>query len=119
MHVGHLRSSIIGDALVRILGFLGSEVVKQNHLGDWGTQFGMLIQYIDEHPEANWRASELSEESPVAALDNLYKAARGEFDADPEFADRDRKSTRLNSSHVAISYAAFCLNKKTMDKSDT
>ncbi len=91
MHVGHLRSSIIGDALVRILGFLGSEVVKQNHLGDWGTQFGMLIQYIDEHPEANWRASELSEESPVAALDNLYKAARGEFDSDPEFAVRARR----------------------------
>src|SRR5699024_6442952 len=86
-----LRSSIIGDALVRILGFLGSEVVKQNHLGDWGTQFGMLIQYIDEHPEANWRASELSEESPVAALDNLYKAARGEFDSDPAFADRARQ----------------------------
>lgn len=90
MHVGHLRSSIIGDALVRILSFLGSDVVKQNHLGDWGTQFGMLIQYIDEHPEANWRADELAGESPVAALDNLYKAARGEFDSDPEFADRAR-----------------------------
>lgn len=90
MHVGHLRSSIIGDALVRILQFLGAEVIKQNHLGDWGTQFGMLIQYIDEHPEANWHAAELSEESPVSALDNMYKAARAEFDADPAFADRAR-----------------------------
>lgn len=90
MHVGHLRSSIIGDAIVRILGFLGSDVVKQNHMGDWGTQFGMLIQYIDEHPEANWRADELTGESPVAALDNLYKAARIEFDSDAEFADRAR-----------------------------
>ncbi len=91
MHVGHLRSSIIGDALVRILGFLGSEVIKQNHLGDWGTQFGMLIQYIDEHPEAQWRADELTDGSPVAALDDLYRDARVEFDSDPEFADRARR----------------------------
>lgn len=91
MHVGHLRSSIIGDALVRVLTFLGSEVVKQNHLGDWGTQFGMLIQYIDEHPEANWRAEELTEDSPVAALDSLYKAAREQFDSDPGFAGRARE----------------------------
>ncbi len=90
MHVGHLRSSIIGDALVRILSFLGSDVIRQNHMGDWGTQFGMLIQYIDEHPEANWRADELTGESPVAALDNIYKAAREEFDSDPSFAERAR-----------------------------
>ncbi len=55
MHVGHLRSTSIGDALARVLGFLGAEVIRQNHLGDWGTQFGMLIQYLDEHPEAAWR----------------------------------------------------------------
>src|SRR5699024_125101 len=90
MHVGPLRSSIVGDALVRILSFLGSDVIKQNHLGDWGTQFGMLIQYLDEHPEATWRADELTGESPVAALDNLYKAAREQFDSDPDFADRAR-----------------------------
>lgn len=91
MHVGHLRSSIIGDSLVRVLRFLGSEVAIQNHLGDWGTQFGMLIQYLDEHPDATWRAADLTDESPVAALDNLYKAARTEFDSDPEFADRSRR----------------------------
>jgi hypothetical protein len=50
MHVGHLRSTIIGDALVRILEFTGTKVIRQNHLGDWGTQFGMLIQYLFEHP---------------------------------------------------------------------
>lgn len=55
MYVGHLRSSVIGDALVRVLAHLGAEVIRQNHIGDWGTQFGMLIQYLDEHPEVRWR----------------------------------------------------------------
>ncbi|WP_434081321.1 arginine--tRNA ligase [Sanguibacter sp. Z1732] len=96
MQVHHLRSTIIGDALARVLGFLGSDVVPQNHLGDWGTQFGMLIQYIDEHPEANWRLSDLDpgqdgpQASPVSALEQLYKKARAVFDADPDFADRSR-----------------------------
>jgi arginyl-tRNA synthetase len=54
MHVGHMRTTIIGDSLARVLGFLGSEVIRQNHLGDWGTQFGMLIQYLDEHPVVAW-----------------------------------------------------------------
>jgi arginyl-tRNA synthetase len=91
MHVGHLRTTIIGDCLVRVLGFLGAEVIRQNHLGDWGTQFGMLIQYLDDHPEATWRHDELSEgTSTVSALDNLYRAARTAFDADPTFAERAR-----------------------------
>ncbi|MCP2259849.1 arginyl-tRNA synthetase [Streptoalloteichus tenebrarius] len=91
MHVGHLRTTIIGDSLARVLGFLGAEVIRQNHLGDWGTQFGMLIQYLNEHPEATWRRDELSDDtSAVSALDELYKAARKEFDADPAFADRSR-----------------------------
>ena len=55
MHVGHLRTTIIGDCLARVLGHLGATVIRQNHLGDWGTQFGMLIQYLDEHPDARWR----------------------------------------------------------------
>ncbi|MFG1798239.1 arginine--tRNA ligase [Nocardia sp. NPDC049149] len=69
MHVGHLRTTVIGDALVRVLTFLGAEVIRQNHLGDWGTQFGMLIQYIDEHPEAKWHQRELGEnaDAPIAA----------------------------------------------------
>uniref|UniRef100_UPI003898E22C arginine--tRNA ligase n=1 Tax=Amycolatopsis cynarae TaxID=2995223 RepID=UPI003898E22C len=91
MHVGHLRTTIIGDSLARVLGFLGAEVIRQNHLGDWGTQFGMLIQYLDEHPETAWHHDELSgDTSAVSALDELYKAARKEFDADPAFADRAR-----------------------------
>ena len=91
MHVGHLRTTIIGDSLARVLGFLGADVVRQNHLGDWGTQFGMLIQYLDEHPDAAWHHDDLSgKTSAVSALDGLYKAARKDFDADPAFADRSR-----------------------------
>jgi arginyl-tRNA synthetase len=91
MHVGHLRTTIIGDALARLLGFLGAEVIRQNHLGDWGTQFGMLIQYLDEHPDATWHHNQLTKgTSTVSALDRLYRAARATFDADPTFADRAR-----------------------------
>ncbi|MGC7094040.1 arginine--tRNA ligase [Amycolatopsis lurida] len=78
MHVGHLRTTIIGDSLARVLGFLGAEVIRQNHLGDWGTQFGMLIQYLDEHPSA------------TSTLDDMYRAARAEFEANAAFADRSR-----------------------------
>lgn len=92
MHVGHLRTTIIGDCLARVLGFLGADVVRQNHLGDWGTQFGMLIQYLDEHADAAWHHAQLGgETSPVSALDRLYRAARKKFDADPVFADRSRE----------------------------
>ena len=91
MHVGHLRTTIIGDCLARLLGFLGADVIRQNHLGDWGTQFGMLIQYLDEHPAVAWHKDELdSGDSPVSALDALYREARAAFDADEAFADRAR-----------------------------
>jgi arginyl-tRNA synthetase len=93
MHVGHLRTTIIGDALARILGHLGADVIRQNHLGDWGTQFGMLIQYIDEHPERSWHsdpANPAAASESMSALDALYRAARAQFDADPAFADRSR-----------------------------
>lgn len=91
MHVGHLRTTIIGDSLARVLGFLGAEVIRQNHLGDWGTQFGMLIQYLNEHPELAWHHDELGPgASAVSALDELYKTARAAFDAEPDFADRSR-----------------------------
>ncbi|MFI9269860.1 arginine--tRNA ligase [Kitasatospora sp. NPDC052896] len=97
MHVGHLRTTVIGDALVRVLDFLGAEVVRQNHLGDWGTQFGMLIQYLDEHPEAGWRAGPAGAEVSAAeaskwisVLDELYRAARREFERDAGFAERAR-----------------------------
>jgi arginyl-tRNA synthetase len=91
MHVGHLRTTIIGDCLARVLGHLGATVIRQNHLGDWGTQFGMLIQYLDEHPDLPWRHTDIAAgTSTVSALDDLYRAARAEFDADPAFADRAR-----------------------------
>jgi arginyl-tRNA synthetase len=91
MHVGHLRTTIIGDCLARVLAHLGATVIRQNHLGDWGTQFGMLIQYLDEHPDARWRHDQVDAgASAVSALDGLYRAARAEFDADETFADRAR-----------------------------
>jgi arginyl-tRNA synthetase len=85
MHVGHLRSTVIGDALARVLGHLGAEVIRQNHLGDWGTQFGMLIQYVDEHADGDWRRHD-----DLSALEALYRAARARFDTDADFADRAR-----------------------------
>lgn len=108
MHVGHLRTTIIGDALVRVLTFLGAGVVRQNHLGDWGTQFGMLIQYLDEHPELAWRHRETRDDThaeaagAVSVLDGLYRAARALFDADAAFADRARaRVVALQSGDVA------------------
>jgi arginyl-tRNA synthetase len=91
MHVGHLRSSIIGDALVRALDFDAAKVIRQNHLGDWGTQFGMLIQYLFEHPEANLNMGHgESGSEAISRLNALYRDSRVVFDSDPEFADRAR-----------------------------
>ncbi|WP_130796818.1 arginine--tRNA ligase [Streptomyces otsuchiensis] len=95
MHVGHLRSTLIGDALARVLDHLGARTVRQNHVGDWGTQFGMLIQYIDENPQLAWRGAELGDAqaagSAVSALDQLYRDARKVFDADPAFKERAQR----------------------------
>ncbi|MFI7505043.1 arginine--tRNA ligase [Streptomyces sp. NPDC049687] len=92
MHVGHLRSAVIGDAVVQLLEFTGETVVRRHHIGDWGTQFGMLIQYLDEHPhELDHKASEVSGEEAMSNLDRLYKAARKLFDADEEFKTRARR----------------------------
>ncbi|MDQ3570329.1 MAG: arginine--tRNA ligase [Actinomycetota bacterium] len=86
MHVGHLRSTIIGDALVRVLELLGHEVVRQNHLGDWGTPFGMLIEHLVDLGEEEG-AHHLS----VGDLDGFYRQAQAKFDADPAFAERARR----------------------------
>ncbi|MER6560076.1 arginine--tRNA ligase [Streptomyces sp. NPDC001027] len=92
MHVGHLRSAVIGDAVVRILEFTGETVVRRHHIGDWGTQFGMLIQYLDEHPhELDHKDAEVSGEEAMSNLDRLYKAARRLFDSDEEFKTRARR----------------------------
>mmetsp|Transcript_57077 Transcript_57077/g.124163 ORF Transcript_57077/g.124163 Transcript_57077/m.124163 type:complete len:129 (-) Transcript_57077:381-767(-) len=80
MHVGHLRSTILGDCIARLLELLGYEVMRVNHVGDWGTSFGMLIAYIKKF------RPELKEDIPsVAELMKIYKESKKEFDADPEF----------------------------------
>ncbi|MFJ2832541.1 arginine--tRNA ligase [Streptomyces sp. NPDC087263] len=91
MHVGHLRSAVIGDAVVQILEFVGETVVRRHHIGDWGTQFGMLIQYLDEHPhELDHKDAEVTGEEAMSNLDRLYKTARKLFDSDEEFKTRAR-----------------------------
>jgi len=89
MHVGHLRSTVIGDALARILGFQGARVIRHNHLGDWGTQFGMLIQYLSEHA-AEWHPADDDASRSLSRLNQLYRDSSAKFDSDPEFADRAR-----------------------------
>jgi arginyl-tRNA synthetase len=83
MHVGHLRSTIIGDAVARVLEYLGDEVIRQNHVGDWGTQFGMLLAYLEENPAAA--------ESELSDLEQFYRAAKQRFDDSAEFAERARE----------------------------
>lgn len=94
MHVGHLRSAVIGAAMVEILEFTGEKVVRRHHIGDWGTQFGMLIQYLIEHPhELDHKAegdAEVSGEEAMSNLNRLYKASRALFDSDEEFKTRAR-----------------------------
>lgn len=92
MHVGHLRSAVIGDAVVQLLEFTGENVVRRHHIGDWGTQFGMLIQYLDEHPnELDHKDGEITGEEAMSNLDRLYKTARKLFDSDEEFKTRARR----------------------------
>ncbi len=83
MHVGHLRSTIIGDGVARVLEFLGDQVIRQNHVGDWGTQFGMLLAYLQEKPETS--------ETELSDLEGFYRAAKQRFDESAEFADRARE----------------------------
>ncbi|MCS0639452.1 arginine--tRNA ligase [Streptomyces sp. LP05-1] len=95
MHVGHLRSAVIGDAMVKILEFTGEQVIRRHHIGDWGTQFGMLIQYLIEHPheldhKTGPEDSAASGEEAMSNLNRLYKASRARFDSDEEFKARSR-----------------------------
>ncbi len=82
MHVGHLRSTIIGDAVARALEFLGDTVIRQNHVGDWGTQFGMLLAYLQDQP--------VECETDLGDLEQFYRAAKKRFDESAGFADRAR-----------------------------
>ncbi|CAL9518533.1 arginine--tRNA ligase [Streptomyces sp. enrichment culture] len=91
MHVGHLRSAVIGDALRAMLDFTGEKTIGRHHIGDWGTQFGMLIQYLFEHPGELAPAAEVDGEQAMSNLNRVYKASRALFDADEEFKERARK----------------------------
>ncbi|MCT8549499.1 arginine--tRNA ligase [Glaesserella parasuis] len=84
MHVGHLRSTIIGDGVVRALEFLGNKVIRANHVGDWGTQFGMLIAYLEKMENEHASEMELSD------LEAFYRAAKEHYDSDEVFAEKAR-----------------------------
>ncbi|MFM8562327.1 MAG: arginine--tRNA ligase [Acidimicrobiia bacterium] len=85
MHVGHLRSTVIGDALVRLLEHVGHRVIRENHIGDWGTPFGMLIEHLVDLGE-----DEAAEHLSLGDLDGFYREARAKFDADDAFKERAR-----------------------------
>ncbi|MFI7343941.1 arginine--tRNA ligase [Streptomyces sp. NPDC050085] len=94
MHVGHLRSAVIGDALRGMLDFTGEKTIGRHHIGDWGTQFGMLIQYLIEHPDELAPAAidnTVDGEQAMSNLNRIYKASRAVFDSDEEFKERARK----------------------------
>jgi len=86
MHVGHLRSTIIGDAVVRALEFWGDTVIRQNHMGDWGTQFGMLIAHLEDKLAAGVDLETVA----LADLEDFYREAKKRFDDEAGFADKSR-----------------------------
>tara|TARA_R110002126_G_scaffold43475_31_gene124672 strand:- start:8007 stop:9746 length:1740 start_codon:yes stop_codon:yes gene_type:complete len=87
MHVGHLRSTIIGDAVVRTLEFWGDKVIRQNHMGDWGTQFGMLIAHLEDKLAAGIDLEQVA----LADLEDFYREAKKRFDDEAGFADKSRQ----------------------------
>jgi arginyl-tRNA synthetase len=98
MHVGHLRSTIIGDCICRILKFLGHKVIRQNHIGDWGTQFGMLCAYFDHQilkstekalERTSWGVRPI--DTRIADIEQFYREAKKLFDSDPNFAQMSRE----------------------------
>jgi len=93
MHVGHLRTTVIGDALARMLSHLGDDVRRENHIGDWGTPFGMLIEHLVDLGEER-----AAEELSTGDLSGFYQQGRAAFDSDPEFAERSRRRVVLLQS---------------------
>ena len=98
MHVGHLRSTIIGDCICRTLEFLGHNVIRQNHVGDWGTQFGMLLQHLFEQASFakedtgnKLTIDEAVESIQISDLEDFYRAAKEQFDIDETFRSHARK----------------------------
>jgi arginyl-tRNA synthetase len=85
MHVGHLRTTVVGDAIVRVLEYLGDDVIRANHIGDWGTQFGILLEHlVDVGEQATY------DQLAAGEINDFYQAAKQKFDDDPDFADRSR-----------------------------
>lgn len=93
MHVGHLRSTVIGDAMVRMLTFVGHRVIRENHIGDWGTPFGMLIEHLIDLENGS-----LAKDLSVNDLDSFYRQARVKFDSSDEFKERARQRVVLLQS---------------------
>mmetsp|Transcript_18502 Transcript_18502/g.45826 ORF Transcript_18502/g.45826 Transcript_18502/m.45826 type:complete len:734 (+) Transcript_18502:141-2342(+) len=110
MHVGHLRSTIIGDTLSNLLEFEGHEVVRLNHVGDWGTQFGMLVEHLrDEYPAA--LSIETSKDVNLGNLVELYKAAKKRFDVDEDFKTRAREGVvklQAGNEEELAAWKALC-----------
>jgi arginyl-tRNA synthetase len=90
MHVGHLRTTVVGDAFCRTAEFRGHKIIQQNHVGDWGTQFGMLIEHLVDVGEDSPEAGQIKTEPNV-----FYQAARAKYDTDPSFAERARRRVVL------------------------
>jgi arginyl-tRNA synthetase len=99
MHVGHLRSTIIGDCIARMYDFEGHTVIRQNHIGDWGTQFGMLCAYFDlkqvnidlaYRERGEERETSFYQKDIISDIENFYRDAKLQFDSDPEFANMSR-----------------------------
>ncbi|OYD87269.1 arginine--tRNA ligase [Nostoc sp. 'Peltigera membranacea cyanobiont' 213] len=123
MHVGHLRSTIIGDSIARILEFIGHNVLRLNHVGDWGTQFGMLITHLRESDSENnsfWNSLYYEENdqpgfinSPsinIGDLVQFYREAKKKFDEDADFRERSRKAVvELQSNELSAKHAWFFL----------
>jgi arginyl-tRNA synthetase len=106
MHVGHLRSTIIGDALARVLEFRGHPVLRLNHVGDWGTQFGMLITHLKEvAPEALERADAVN----LGDLVSFYRQAKARFDSDPAFQATSREEVVKLQGGDPLSLKAWTL----------
>ena len=108
MHVGHLRSTVIGDAIARVLTFQGHDVIRQNHVGDWGTQFGMLIEHLTETGQAD--------QDNLGDLTKLYKESKARFDAEPDFAERAKKRVVALQGGDAATLAAW---QKLVAQSET
>ncbi len=104
LHVGHIRSTIIGDCLARLFEFLGHDVLRLNHIGDWGTQFGMLIAYMKEHA-ADVLTGEQKTDLP--SLMGWYRAAKRKFDEDPEFKKKSQLEVVQLQSHEPLAFHAW------------